>query len=192
MKKTIVLSLLFISILTYGQKRTTLQGDIKNLKGITKFDIVFDYSNVSIPHYESEKLFLATKVAYYERQIKGKGEKFKKEWFANRKDIYEPMFVKSFNKWFNKKEETISSSANHSISIEITNLYTGYNVAVVNQAGKISAIFTVSNKSTKKLLFKGRVNNIKGGRSYEMSDRIAISYYNLAKNISLYIKRKSK
>lgn len=190
--KKIILIVILLPILAFGQKIKVLDGTVKNLKGISQFDLIFDYSDVSIPHYESEELFLAAKVALREKKEKGSGLLFREKWFANRKEIYEPMFIQSFDRWYNKKGKTTSSKADYVINIKITNIFTGYNVIAINQHGKISAIFTVYKKSNPNIiLFKGQVDNVKGGKSYDLAKRMAITYFYLAKKTAIYIKRKS-
>ena len=45
------------------------EGSIKKLKGITEFDLQFDYSDLQIPKYKSEEAFLADKVAGKEKMV---------------------------------------------------------------------------------------------------------------------------
>jgi len=194
MKKIIITYLsLLITVLTFSQKAKVIKGDIKLLRDIKNFTVVFDYSNVNIPNYDTEELFLKEKVDLREKKEKGLGEKFRKEWFENRKIIYEPFFEKSFNKWYNKKHKTITNNSKYILKVEITNLFSGFNVIAVNQYAKISAVFTVYKKDDENnIIFKGSFDNIKGGKSYKLSKRLSVAYYNLAKSISIYIKRKSK
>ena len=109
----------------------------------------------------------------------GSGEVYKKNWFDNREAYYHPSFVKSFNKWFNPNKNAINSesdSAKHNIHIEITFLYTGYNVVAATQNAKVGAIISI---------------NKKGGTKYDEKSRISVAFSNLAKHTALYILRKA-
>ena len=94
MKKTILVFALLITALSYGQKMKVSDGNIKNLKGITTFNLEFDYSNLQIPKAKSEEAYLKEKVALREEKEKGSGEKFRKSWFADREERFEPKFIK--------------------------------------------------------------------------------------------------
>lgn len=112
MKKTILLlGLLLFTVIVVGQKRKPSEGNVKkqakkmkvsegniqNLKGITQFDLVFDYSDVQIPKYDSEEAFLNEKMARKDEKSNGTGEIFKKNWFDDREGKYQPKFIEGFN-----------------------------------------------------------------------------------------------
>ncbi len=62
MKKLLsIILLLFCTTLMVAQKSKVKEGDWKSLKGITKFNLVFDYSNLEIPKYDNEEEFLKFK-----------------------------------------------------------------------------------------------------------------------------------
>jgi len=88
MKKQLSIILLLISFLNYSQKVKLAEGNIKDLKGITTYNVVFDYSNLKIPHFESEEDFLKDKMDKRERLKPNTeaGERFRKSWFAVEKN----------------------------------------------------------------------------------------------------------
>lgn len=193
MKQNIIFFLFFSVMLCYGQKMEILKGDVKSLKGITQFDVVFDYNDIQIPNCTSEEDFLAKKVAIRERKSKEAGELFREKWFSNRKEFYEPKFIDSFNKWFRKEGNSISKNANYIIKVHIVKMYSGYNVVAANQYAKIGAVISVYTKENpENILFEGAYETIKGGKTYKEHERISRCFFNLAKNLSLYILRKSK
>ncbi|HAB28515.1 MAG TPA: hypothetical protein DCE27_13045, partial [Xanthomarina gelatinilytica] len=104
MKKLLFLALLFSTSLLFSQKSKVQEGDWKNLKGITEYNLVFDYANLEIPKYDSEEDFLKDKMAKRDEKEPGTGEKFKESWFADRENRYEPKFIESFNKRFDDGE----------------------------------------------------------------------------------------
>jgi len=142
MKKSILLVALFIATVSYGQKMKVSEGSIKNLKGITQFDLEFDYSDMQIPKFKSEEAFLANKVANKEKKAKGTGERWKKKWFDNREERFSPMFIESFNKRFKKgrvKVENDVADAKYVMKIHTTWMYAGYNVGIVRHNAEINA-----------------------------------------------------
>ncbi len=198
MKKTIYLVAVLFTTLTFAQKMKVQEGNIKNLKGIAKFELQFDYTDVEIPKYKSEEAFLEDKVAMREEKEEGSGEKFKKSWFSDRAEKYEPKFIESFNKRFKKAQVVVSKDdADYIMHIHTTFLYAGYNVGIVRQNSKVSAIITVSKKSEpNKVLLKGKYNYVQGngafGFDFDSGYRISEAYAKLAKNMAVYILKKAK
>lgn len=84
-----------------AQRYELLEGDLKNLKGISEYNITFDYSNMKVHGYETEEAFLNDKMEK-RSNVEGKAEKFRKEWFSDRENRYEPQFIAYFNKRFAK------------------------------------------------------------------------------------------
>ena len=97
--KKIVLLLLLITFKLSAQRFDVLSGELKNLKGITEYNVTFDYSEIMVNGFNSEAEYLEDKMKKREN-VEGKAEKFKEEWYANRKNMYEPAFIDYFNKSF--------------------------------------------------------------------------------------------
>src|SRR5690606_36779073 len=104
MNRLLLIALLFSTTIVFSQKSKVEEGDWKNLKGITAYNLEFDYSNLEIPKYDSEEAFLEDKMAKRDEKDAESGEAFRKSWFADREDRYEPKFIESFNKRFENGE----------------------------------------------------------------------------------------
>jgi hypothetical protein len=195
MKKTILVFALLVATLSYGQKMKVSEGSIKNLKGITEFNLDFDYSNLQIPKAKSEEAYLNEKVEMREKKAKGSGEKFRKEWFADREERFEPKFIESFNKR-GKPQVDKGSGAKHIMKIHTTKLYPGYNVGIVRHNAEINVEVTITEKASGKVLLKGTYKDVQGasfgGMDYDTGYRISECYAKLAKNIAGYIIKKAK
>jgi len=200
MKKQISLILaLALITFTFGQKMKVSEGNIKNLKGISHFDVIFDYTDLQIPKYDNETEFLKDKVALREKKEKGLGEKFKKSWFSDREKRYHPKFIESFNKRFknDKVSVTENSGAKYIMHVHTTKLYAGYNVGVWRENAEINAEITIYSKTNPdKILLKGIYKNVPGaggmGYDYDSGYRISECYAKLSKNIAHYIRKKAK
>lgn len=199
MKNFLALAFLVVSATTYAQKIKVTDGDIKNLKEITSYNLEFDYSNVQIPKYDSEEEFLADKMQKREKKEAGTGEKFKKSWYADREERYEPKFIESFNKRFDDNQVSVSkesSDAQYTMKIHSTKLYAGYNVGVVRKNAEIDATVTVyETANPDNVVFAGNYRDVQGygamGNDYNSGYRISECYAKLAKNIAGYIKKKA-
>ena len=200
MKKSIAIAVVLLSTtLMFSQKAKVLDGNIKNLKGIAQYDLVFDYEGVQIPKYDSEEEFLADKMQKREEKEAGTGEKFKKSWFADREERYEPKFIESFNKRFGDGQVKVGKDqgADHIMKVQTTLLYAGYNVGVVRKNSKIDAIISVYKKDDpSNVLYSVKYTKAEGGGAmgydYDSGYRISESYAKLAKTWAKTILKKAK
>lgn len=124
--------------------------------------------------------------------IEGKLEKFKKDWYEDRKNKYEPKFIECFNKKFEKGEINVSKNleAKYSLDIKTTWIYPGY----FAEPAKISATMTfMETTNSKKFLvfiaFEKAIGFEYRDFNRDQGDRIAGAYEKLAKNITIQLKR---
>ncbi len=200
MKKQILLiAVLFCTTLMFSQKVKVTDGSFKNLKGIAAYNLEFDYTDVQIPKYDSEKEFLADKMAKRDEKEAGTGEKFKKSWFADREERYEPKFIESFNKRFDDGEVKVGKDigAEYTMKIHTTLLYAGYNVGVVRKNAKLEAtvsVYKTGNPSN--VLWAANYTKVEGGGAmgydFDSGYRISEGYAKLAKTVAKNIQKKAK
>jgi len=184
----------------FAQKAKTQEGDFKNLKGITEFNLVFDYTDVEIPKYKSEEEFLKDKMTKRDKKEAGTGEVFKKSWFDDRDKRYAPKFIESFNKRFDDGKVKVDrdlDSADYTIKIHTTGLYAGYNVGVSRKNAWINAVITVyKNNNPDKAILKVTYTKAEGsgamGYDYDSGYRISECYAKLAKTFAKTIIKKTK
>ena len=200
MKKQFTILFVMITALGFSQKAKVLEGDFKNLKGISEYNLVFDYTDVAIPKYKSEEEFLKDKMKKRDDKEPGTGQKFKDSWFADRENKYEPKFIESFNKRFDNGEVKVDRGLNeveYTINIQTTLLYVGYNVGVSRKNAKIDAVITVyKNENPDKAILKVSYEKAEGGGAmgydYDSGYRISECYAKLAKTFAKTIIKKSK
>ena len=191
---------LLSTVIIYAQKMKVSDGKFKNLKGIPTYNLEFDYADVQIPKYDSEEEFLEDKMAKREEKEAGTGEKFKKSWFADRAEKYEPKFIESFNKRFEATEVRVDkdfAAAKYTIKIHTVRMYAGYNVGVVRRNAEIDAIITIyETENPSNVLLTGKYSKVQGngamGYDFDSGYRISECYAKLAKNIAKGIKKVSK
>jgi len=195
---TLILMVLFGTTFGYSQKAKDLAGDIKNLKGITQYDLVFDYENVQIPKYDSEEAFLKDKMDKRDEKDTGTGEDFRKSWFSDREERYEPKYIESFNKRFDNGEVKVGKDlgSDYIMKIKTTLMYAGYNVGVVRQNSKIDAIISVYKKDNPSdILYSVQYTQAEGsgamGYDFDSGYRIAEAYAKLAKTWAGTIQKKT-
>lgn len=191
MTKSIVsFIVLFITIGASAQKLRVEKGNLKNLKGIDTYHVVFDYTDVQIPKFKNEEAFLKDKMDKREEKKAGDGERFKNDWFNDRPDKYYPKFIESFNKRFDDNELSVSeNAAEYTMKIHTTKIYPGYNVGIVRHNAEIDAtviIYETGNENN--ILFSGSYRDVQGsgamGYDYNSGYRISECYAKLAKNMA--------
>ncbi len=200
MKKRLLLAFLVVSTITFAQKKIKVtDGEAKNLKEITSYNLEFDYSNLEIPKYDSEDDFLADKMKKREEKEAGTGEKFKKSWFADREERYEPKFIESFNKRFEDGEVSVSkdnADAKYTMKVHSTKIYAGYNVGIVRKNAEIDVVISVfETANPENLVFSAKYVDVQGygamGNDFNSGYRISECYAKVAKAFAGYIKKKA-
>lgn len=198
-KQQILFSLLLCTTLVFSQKVKVTEGSFKNLKGISAYNLVFDYSNVQIPKYDSEEEFLTDKMKKRDEKEPGTGEKFKKSWFADREERYEPKYVESFNKRFGDGEVIVGKDidAEYTMKIHTTMMWAGYNVGVVRKNSKLEATVSVyKTDDPSDVLWSANYTKVEGkgamGYDFDSGYRISEAYAKLAKEVAMNIKKKAK
>jgi len=184
----------------FAQKAKVKEGSFKNLKGITEFNVVFDYTDVQVPKYKSEKEFLKDKMEKRDKKEPGTGEAFKKSWFTDREEQYEPKFIESFNKRFDKGKMKIDrklDTAAYTMKVHTTSLSAGYNIGISRKDAMINATITVyKNDNPEKAIlvvnYTGAVGAGAHGYDYDSGYRISECYAKLAKTFAKTILKKAK
>ncbi|TYA52355.1 hypothetical protein [Formosa maritima] len=189
MNKLLLFTLLFSTSLMFSQKDNVTKGNWNNLKGISEYTLVFDYSDLEIPKYDSEEEFLEDKMAKRDEKEPGTGEKFKESWFSDRENYYEPRFIETFNDRYKDglvKVDSDLGSAEYTMKIHTTFMYPGYNVGVVRHNSKIETTISVyKNDSPDTIIFSVDYTKVEGagnaGYDFNSGQRIADAYIILAR-----------
>jgi hypothetical protein len=196
-KRYLFLMIFLVTFLSYSQKVKVQEGNIKNLKGVKEYNLVFDYSNVEIPNFESEEAFLKDKMDRRELKGIGKGERFKKAWFGDREKYFEPYFIEFFNDYFVMKRKIKvtknSTKSKYTMLVKTNFLYAGYHVGAFNERSKLKAsIFIFETDNPNNILFSTKPIYIHNGRAHYTSNiRMASTYGILAQTFAKYLRKKT-
>ena len=168
-----------------------LQGNLKNLKGISEYNIVFDYNGLVVHGYETEEDYLTDKMRIRQNK-EGEPEKFRKELFDNRSTVYEPRFVGYLNQKFPKGEVKAekNTALAYTMTVKTEWIYPGYLV----EPAKITALITVFETQNPEnvlvaLRFEKSIGLEKNMYNGLLSERIAGAYEKIAKNMAIQLKR---
>jgi len=198
MKKVVFFAIFLISCAMSAQKVKVLSGDFKSLKGISEYNLEFDYKDIKVDKFKTEEEFLADKMK--KREEKGTDEDFRKSWFADREERYEPKFIESFNKRFDDQEVKVAkglSSAKYTMSVKTVWISPGFNVGVVRRDAYVTAIVTVfetANPSNVLISVQYEKTHGEGAMGYDFNSgyRISEGYAKLAKELAAGIKKHTK
>lgn len=194
-KKCIFLFLLFSFSFVSAQRFDVVSGKLSNIKGISGYNVTFDYSNQKVEGFETEEAYLIDKLEK-RKEFEGKAEKFKKDWVKDRENKYEPKFIESFNKRFANGEVKCekNNTLKYTINIKTTWIYPGYSVVAGAQPAKISAIVSFFETTNPKnilveVVFDKSIGLEQGQFEFDQGFRIAGAYEKLAKNLVMQLKR---
>ncbi len=194
MKRLTILLGLFclLTISLWGQK---VAGNPNELSDIKVYNLVFDYSGIDVGKYESEEAFLEDKIAKREAKEVGLGEAFKKSWFEDRENRFEPKFIGSFNKRFNGELTIGENNSEYTVKVHTTWVYPGYNVGIVRHDAQINAVISIYRTAMPDdIILSLTYKKVRGrgamGYDFNSGYRISECYAKLAKNFSKYISKK--
>jgi len=145
-KRLCILLALAISCSSFCQKFETDKGTLDSLTGITQYKVVFEYpEDLEVHKYGSESAFLKAQVDKRENKKVGSGEQFKKLWFENRENRYEPTFIKEFNNFMlEDRHVTVSKNykqAEHTMLVKVHFIHPGSNIVLWHQKAEMEVTF---------------------------------------------------
>lgn len=171
-----------------------MEGSWKALDGIERFDLEFDYSNVAVPDFDTEEDYIKQKMKEKDEDQAGEGVVWKKRYFADRENHFEPKFIESFNKRGTQKADKDFDDAAYVLKVETTMLSHGWNVGVMRKAARLDATISVHKRGDATPLLKVSYENIKGadamGYDFATHSRVAEGYAKLAKSFVAELKKK--
>ena len=200
LKITTAIAATLFSMTGIAQIVTLLSGDFKNLKGISEYNVTFDYDGLTVDRV-SEEQFLIDKMK--KREGNGKDIEFKKNWFADRENKYEPKFVESFNKRFKKgavKAAEDLAGAKYTMNIKTIWIHPGFNIGIMHNSSLLHTIVSVVETSNpSNVLYSAKYERVSGKgvftpigfMDYNSGYRISEGYAKLAKTIAAQINKKT-
>ncbi|WP_104734917.1 hypothetical protein [Hanstruepera ponticola] len=199
MKNLFFIAALLFSTTLLAQKAKVTKGDWENLKGITEYNVVFDYSNLSIPKYDSEEEFLKDKMAKRDEKEPGTGKKFKESWFSDREEYYEPRFIETFNDRYKDGAVKVEkdSGAEYTMKVHTTMIYPGYNIGLVRHNSKLEVTLSVyKTGEPENVIFSADYTKIEGqgngGYDFNSGQRIADAYIIFARALTKHMYKNNK
>ena len=200
MKKTHLL-LLFIGVATFSfsQKITTEEGDFSFLKGEKELNVTYDYSEMGVGKFKTEKEYTNKKVSEKNESKAGAGDAWLESWEGSRERVYQPKFESLFNKVLAKRSMDINTGredATYTLIVKTTFTEPGWNIGITKKASAINFEYIFIETESKKVMLKLVQKKVPGsqamGMDYDTSTRISESYAKGGKMLAGLIYKKTK
>ena len=183
-------------LLLQAQKFKVVSGSVENILGIQRYNLVFEYEeDLQISKNDSEQAFLQEQYKKREQKTAGSGEEFKKLWFENRSDLYEPTFIQKFNSFrVADRQVTVAkniSSTGHTMKIETVSLASGYEDFFYVEEGEIGVVISIYETKAPENILYAVETVVRGVASADEFERIRTAYGNLGEAVSKHLIRKA-
>jgi len=138
-----VLTILLVSMTSFGQKIKVDSGKLNALEGITDLKIEYDYSNLGVGKFEVEADYIQKKVADMNEDEAGTGDKWKEAWFNDRATRYEPKFEELFSNYAEFINSGQEVESDYLMNVHTTFIEPGFNVGVARKPASINLEISV-------------------------------------------------
>lgn len=201
MKKVLLFTVIsvFFALCLQAQKIELKSGSFDFLKDQQTLQVKFDYSNLSVGKFDKEDDYVNEKVADYNKDEAGKGDKWKAAWFGDRAERYEPKFVLLFNENMagrNLKCSKSAPDAKYEMLLHTIFIEPGFNVGVTRKPAYINVDVTFREAASGKEVTTMTIKNCPGrdavGFDFDTGYRIEEAYAKLGKSIAAYINKSLK
>ncbi len=167
-------------------------GLIENIKSIKEFKILFTYDGMRVGRFESEEEYINYQVTEHETKEAGSGEKWLQGWKNSRQERYEPDFIKSLNKVFEKKDVKVAPESQSSYTLIVKTKYSepGYNIGVSKFPAFCHFEFEFVDASNPgNVLLRLYVQDVEGsgGFDFDVGTRLTGSYSKAGKVLGKYL-----
>ena len=203
---------LLISAKANAQKVKLEEGDLSPLKSEKTIGFAFTYDSMFIgssghghpggpPHppgpghshgQQTEAEYVAKHTEDYNKKSPGKGDEWAKAWKDDRETLYEPGFIKEFEKYGGLQPDPKSK---YTLIFKTTNTEPGFNVGFMRHNAEISGVaWIVETANNSHVIAKISVTNSPGGsffeNDYATDERISSAYGEAGRGLGYYIKGK--
>ncbi len=196
MNRKSILSLVFVTLImhtgSHAQKLKWKEGSMDLFKSVSKMNVIYDYSQMSVGKFDQELEYIQKKKGEYNKKEEGKGDKWEKDWIADRTERYAPQFEELFNKYARFSIGDYPAEK-FSMIVKTTATEPGYNIHISRKNAEIDGeIWIVETSDPGKPLARISFNRAPGrsfgGYDYDTGFRIQEAYAALGKSLGKFLK----
>lgn len=196
-KQLFFITALLISYSGFCQKFEAQTGTLENLTGIKQYKIVFEYpADLEVHRFGSEADFLKVQVTKRESKKAGSGEQFKKLWFENRENRYEPTFIQEFNDFMlEDRHVTVSKNykeAEYIMKVKIHFIHPGKDIVLWHQKAEMEVTFEFyRSDDSSTILYATKPVEIRGIADGDEFEKVTTAYGQLGRWSAKFFCRKT-
>jgi len=199
MKKSILglLSLfLVVSFTSNAQKVKLVKGDLSILKSEAILNVEFIFNDFGVGKFKKEKEYTDKKVAEYNADEAGRGDKWFAAWKADQQGRYPAKFIELYDRGMNKAGNAIinlnQSGTKYTMIVETTFLEPGFNAYVVKEYANCNLKIKIVETANKDNVIAELTIMKSPGRTYGLSDmdtgvRISEAYAAAGKALAKFV-----
>jgi hypothetical protein len=207
---TLLAFVLIAAMRGFGQKVKLEEGDLSPLKSEKTIAFAFTYDSMVMgggrghapgPHppgsghsrgQQTEAEYVAKHTEDYNKKSPGKGDEWAKAWKDDREALYEPGFIKEFEKYGSLQPDPKSK---YTLIFKTTNTEPGFNVGFMRNNAEISGVAWIVETANKShVIAKISVTKAPGGsffeNDYATDERISTAYSEAGRGLGYFIKGK--
>lgn len=152
MKRFVLISLFLMSISGFSQKIENQEGDFKFLKGASKVEVKFDYSNLKLLKVNfTEEEYIADRKKQLNGKQNGVGDNWEAKWRDSRLGMWQPMFLKLLTSIATNKTNiqfvTDDSTSEYMMLVDVLWIYPGWDAFMVKQKAKVTSRISIFKRS---------------------------------------------
>jgi len=172
-----------------AQKIKVKSGKVKDLQGVERLQIAYDYSDLGVGKFEHEEDYIAKKVTELNEDEAGRGDAWKKAWFNDRPTRFEPKFEELFTKYAPFIEADQNLEAEITMRVYTTFIEPGYNVMVSRKPASINLEidFEKAGEVFLEVLILSAPGGGAGGYDLDVGYRVQEAYAKAAKSFGKYL-----
>ncbi|WP_232831764.1 hypothetical protein [Taibaiella helva] len=189
-------ALLSLAVLqpAFAQKIKVTEGSTDVLKGVSKLNLTFDYSDMSVGKFKTEAEYIDKKKGEYNKKEAGKGDQWEKDWKSDRTERYAPQFTELFNKSSDNLKVGEYSSEKYTMTVKTTRTEPGFNIAIARKNAEIAGEILITETANPshvvlRLSFEKALGRSFGGYDYDTGFRIQEAYADLGKALGKYLNK---
>lgn len=193
MKKSffIAVTLFLFGLSVQAQKVKKLEGDVAELAGVKKMNVVFTYNNVTVGRY-SEADYVVKKTDEYNKKEAGRGEKWRESWENDKPARFQPQFIELFEKNCDFALGKYPTEK-YTMAINTSRIEPGFNIYITRKNAEIDIDVEIIETASKRLVaaykMTGAPGRTFGGNDFDTGTRIEESYAKAGKEMGKFIQK---
>jgi len=184
--------LLFVTSFAMAQRARLTEGNLNALKGVKKLNVKYDYNNMEVGK-KTEKEYVEDKKESYNSKEPGRGDKWAKDWVADRANRFQPRLEEEFN---NNSDIKLGNFPNEKYTLIFKTVFTepGFNIGITRKNAYIDGeVWIIETANPGKIIAKLEIPDCPGrtfmGTDFDNGLRIQEAYAMAGKGLGKFFSK---